>query len=454
MISATASRSSIPSAAEPGSDYVATDGHYLSIAGRILAVLREGKTLVLATGDPPADLHRLCEALRKLGEGRRVVIGIPCGPELTPGELFRTGSVVTALPVGGGAAVTEGPEPALPLFVFDDVGQLSDSQIAKVCEAARDGARCGTAGVLLAHLGFLARLEKPPLRPLKEALAQLSFGEIGRDEAIEFLRHQLAARHLREEERGIRPGFLRVLAGSVVLLAIGVGGFLLLHQNNILSNPPSDFSATSSPNGEASMPRSTDTQTISTARDKEPATEAPAPSASIVAPLATARQPEPIVPLVSPPAAQGPSTPNEPSPTARMPQPTASGTERNSLGRETSPGAASSPTRSPGNEGASQAEITVLVTRGDGFLKAGDVASARLFYERAAELGDGAAALRLAATFDPRFLSRAGVRGTPADPAQASLWYRRARDLGEAAAEERLKTLGQQPRGDPGAPAR
>ena len=96
------------------------------------------------------------------------------------------------------------------------------------------------------------------------------------------------------------------------------------------------------------------------------------------------------------------------------------------------------------------AEIAALVTRGDDFLKAGDIASARLFYERAADAGDGAAALRLGATFDPGVLARAGIRGIPGDPAQASSWYRRARDLGQAAAAERLKGLEQQPPGERG----
>ena len=81
------------------------------------------------------------------------------------------------------------------------------------------------------------------------------------------------------------------------------------------------------------------------------------------------------------------------------------------------------------------------MARGDAFLSAGDLASARLFYERAVDAGDGRAALRLGATFDPGFLNRAGVRGTPGDPARAASWYRRALELGEAAAAERLKNL-------------
>jgi TPR repeat protein len=110
------------------------------------------------------------------------------------------------------------------------------------------------------------------------------------------------------------------------------------------------------------------------------------------------------------------------------------------------PQAPSPPVQSPVGQHPSTAEIAALVTRGDAFLSAGDFASARLFYERAADAGDSAAALRLGATFDPNFLGRVGIRGNPGDPAQAASWYRRARDLGDAAAAERLKNLERQPR--------
>jgi TPR repeat protein len=90
------------------------------------------------------------------------------------------------------------------------------------------------------------------------------------------------------------------------------------------------------------------------------------------------------------------------------------------------------------------------MTRGDAFLSAGDIVSARLFYERAADGGDGGAALRLGATFDLGFLGRTGVRGALGDPARASSWYRRALDLGNPAARERLKNLEQQRVSEPG----
>src|SRR5215831_16295933 len=110
------------------------------------------------------------------------------------------------------------------------------------------------------------------------------------------------------------------------------------------------------------------------------------------------------------------------------------------------------PTLSPPNQRLSAAEIAALVTRGDAFLSAGDIVSARLFYERAADGGDGGAALRLGATFDPVFLSRTGVRGALGDPAQASSWYRRALDLGNPAAQEALIALEQQRVAAPASP--
>ena len=86
-------------------------------------------------------------------------------------------------------------------------------------------------------------------------------------------------------------------------------------------------------------------------------------------------------------------------------------------------------------------EIAELLARGDTLLRRGDIASARLFYERAANAGDGRAALRMGATFDPAFLGRDVLRGVLGDTAEARLWYQRARDLGEAEAERRLKSF-------------
>jgi hypothetical protein len=87
------------------------------------------------------------------------------------------------------------------------------------------------------------------------------------------------------------------------------------------------------------------------------------------------------------------------------------------------------------------AEIADLLARGDSFVVVGDIASARVFYERAASAGDGRAALRMGTTFDPAFLRRAGLPRTFGDPAQARSWYRRASDLDDDKVKGRRKAV-------------
>ena len=86
-------------------------------------------------------------------------------------------------------------------------------------------------------------------------------------------------------------------------------------------------------------------------------------------------------------------------------------------------------------------EMSALLARGDMLLSIGDVASARLFYERGADAGGGLAAIRLGETFDPLFLDRVRLSGVRGDPAAAASWYRRARDLGATGAAVLLKAL-------------
>jgi hypothetical protein len=98
-------------------------------------------------------------------------------------------------------------------------------------------------------------------------------------------------------------------------------------------------------------------------------------------------------------------------------------------------------TRAPPTSGFSGAEMAELLAHGDTLLRNGDVASARLFYERAADAGDGRAALRLGATFDPEFLGRLGLGKLQANPAEARSWYSRARDLGAVDAKAQPNSL-------------
>jgi TPR repeat protein len=80
-----------------------------------------------------------------------------------------------------------------------------------------------------------------------------------------------------------------------------------------------------------------------------------------------------------------------------------------------------------------------MVKRGETLWRDGDVASARSFFERAAEEGLAEGALALGGTYDPYELGRMRARGPKADNALARRWYEKARDLGSSEATERLR---------------
>ena len=86
-------------------------------------------------------------------------------------------------------------------------------------------------------------------------------------------------------------------------------------------------------------------------------------------------------------------------------------------------------------------QITALLTRGDAFVRTRDIASARLFYERAADAGNGRAALRMGESFDRAFLDSIGIYRIIGDRQVALSWYRRARDLGDTEAAQLLHKL-------------
>lgn len=86
-------------------------------------------------------------------------------------------------------------------------------------------------------------------------------------------------------------------------------------------------------------------------------------------------------------------------------------------------------------------ELATLLRRGQDFLKTGDIASARLVLQRAANAGSAPAALALGASFDPFFLADLGVLGFAPDPRHARAWYQRAAELGSAEAARRLEQL-------------
>jgi len=89
----------------------------------------------------------------------------------------------------------------------------------------------------------------------------------------------------------------------------------------------------------------------------------------------------------------------------------------------------------------SPAEIALMVERGRVLFDAGDLAAARLFFRRAANAGDATAALAMGATYDPDVLSKRFIRGIEADAREARMWYERARELGSPEGPRRIEML-------------
>jgi hypothetical protein len=86
-------------------------------------------------------------------------------------------------------------------------------------------------------------------------------------------------------------------------------------------------------------------------------------------------------------------------------------------------------------------ELAVLLTRAKSLLAIGDITSARLLLERAADAQEAEAALMLAGTYDPQVLGSQDLRSVAPDPAAAKVWYQKAAQFGSADAKRRLGQL-------------
>jgi hypothetical protein len=86
-------------------------------------------------------------------------------------------------------------------------------------------------------------------------------------------------------------------------------------------------------------------------------------------------------------------------------------------------------------------EIKLLITQGEQFVAAGDLVTARVVFQRAAEADDASAAMALAATYDPAMLAKLGVVGVSGDIEKARSWYQKAENLGSPEATRRLGLL-------------
>lgn len=86
-------------------------------------------------------------------------------------------------------------------------------------------------------------------------------------------------------------------------------------------------------------------------------------------------------------------------------------------------------------------EIASLLKRADNLIANGDVAAARLVLRRAAEAGEGRAAMMLGGTYDPKVLERLGVHGVVPDLNLARSWYEKAKRFGASEATPQLESL-------------
>ncbi len=102
------------------------------------------------------------------------------------------------------------------------------------------------------------------------------------------------------------------------------------------------------------------------------------------------------------------------------------------------------PAAAPAKPMLRREEIAMMVERGRVLFEAGDLAAARLFFRRAANAGDAAAAIAMGATYDPEVLSQRFIRGIEADPEEAQRWYEKARGMGQPQ-QQRMEMLAQRP---------
>ena len=186
-----------------------------------------------------------------------------------------------------------------------------------------------------------------------------------------------------------------------------------------------------------------------TAQAERPAQQLPAPPVA-AAPAAPAPEATPATPAAPKPAA--PATALKPAPAPVPPVPPASDAQPKPAetaaapaspppAAESKPAAPAQPAPAPAAPTASTQELAQLIARGDELIGTGDIAAARLFYERAAEGGSALAMTAVGQTYDPIYLEQLRVRGVRGDAKRAADWYRKATTAGDPQAEVRLKRL-------------
>lgn len=87
---------------------------------------------------------------------------------------------------------------------------------------------------------------------------------------------------------------------------------------------------------------------------------------------------------------------------------------------------ASSTPQAPAVSPLSRNQIERLLKRGKALMESGDIASARLLFERVAAAGDPRGALGVGMTYDPNVYARLSVTGLSPDRERSQYWYEKA----------------------------
>jgi hypothetical protein len=199
--------------------------------------------------------------------------------------------------------------------------------------------------------------------------------------------------------------------------------------------PPSVAAAAAS----SPLPQAGEAPPPSALPSKAPARPA-APVPASAAPAATNAGPRLPADTATAAAEAPPATVSSPQPQTAVRAKPAIGPMAPLEGRSNLPLSGATPDQ-PASLALSKAEILLLLDQGDAAFRRGDLAVARLFYQRSIEAGEGRGALGMGATYDPLFLRRYHLWTQRADLVEARTWYRRALELGASNAEPRLDRL-------------
>jgi len=238
------------------------------------------------------------------------------------------------------------------------------------------------------------------------------------------------------------PAFRSVVLGPVavavpVLAMASLSGWLLLQLNEAKrsAEPALTFASPMKPEPAPAMPVAVASLEAASA-ETAVVTRAPEPDAAPPAVVVSASAPATGLAPTAPAVVESPGLPTttgaratpvvviEPTP------PTAAVAAPFRQMESDAAAQASTPAAQPAKVHLPAGQVAALLGRGDVLFSAGDIASARLFYQRAAEAGDAGAAIRLGETYDPVFLLRTHLNGVRGDTAAAAHWYGRARELG------------------------